>query len=139
VNGRLLAGLTLFSALGGAVGGIGYVVVRYLVLSASDVPRVAAGLYVTGGIFVGILPGAMTALMFCFLLATARERVRYLWVLFAILSGMVGTVLTWVCLVALGEAVPPLPFLAIYGALSSAWLGVAYAVLAPRAAARPPS
>ena len=111
-------------ALGGGIGGVGYVIVRYLIGSQSDLPRLFASTYLLGGLILGLLPGAATGGIFL-LLYTAL--LRFLprgvaVVLGATLSGITSTILTCIALIALNEQLNALWFVGVFSAVSSAFL-----------------
>ena len=121
--GRAL-GFTLLCACGGGIGGICYVVVRYLIGSQSELPRLFAGAYLAGGFIVGLLPGAATAGIFLLLVTTVGKflpsGIRL--VLSAMLSGVVGTILTCVVFAALNEQFDRFWFIGVFSIASALFL-----------------
>ena len=110
--------------VGGSLAGVIYVIVRYLMSANSEIPRLNAELYLTGGAVLGAPAGLVATMILLVLLWIKRRsgaRSLLAVAVTCVVAGFASTALTWAVLTSLNEQTDALLFIVGFGAAASAW------------------
>lgn len=131
-------GFLALAAFGGGLGGVGYVIVRYIIGSSSDLPRMFAGLYISGGAVLGCIVGIVAGVLALLILMLLRRLMSrpLATVLAGALAGLITTVLASAIFIALHERFDVAVFLGVLTPASAIYLA-GTGLLLLRAAPRP--